>query len=485
VNRWLALGVLCAALLAIVVDNTIVNVALPTVARELEADVSELQWVVDAYTLVFAGALLLAGTLGDRYGRRRGLLAGLAVFGLSSAAAAHADSVGVLIGWRAVMGLGAAFIMPATLSLLITVFPDERERATAVGVWAATAGLGVALGPVVGGVLLDHFQWGSIFLVNVPLCALALLTGRLVVPESRDPAAPRVDWTGAALSGAGLVALVWAVIEGPIAGWTSTRVLAAGVVAALLLAVFVAQQRRAPAPLLDLRLFRNPRFSAASATIMVLFFALFGFLFLATQYLQFVLGLSPSAAGVRVLPYAAAMIVCASVAAKLAAALGTKRVATLGMALFAAGLAVAATVSVDAGYARLAVAFVLMGAGMGLAGAPATESIMGALPRERASIGSAINDTTRELGGALGVAVVGSLMASLYGARVPGAGHDSLAAAVAAGPGAAATAREAFVEAMSRASLVVAVVAALGAVVAWACLPARAAAPVLVAEGAP
>jgi EmrB/QacA subfamily drug resistance transporter len=473
VTRWLSLGVLCTSLLAIVVDNTIVNVALPTLARDLDADVSELQWVVDAYTLVFAGALLLAGTLGDRVGRRRTLLAGLAVFGLSSLAAAYAGGVGMLIADRAVMGLGAAFIMPATLSLLISVFPDERERATAVGIWAATAGLGVALGPVAGGLLLEHFWWGSIFLVNVPLCVLALLLGRRVVPESRDPAAPRVDWTGAGLSGAGLVALVWAVIEGPVAGWTSARVLGAGAVAALLLAAFVVQQRRVAEPLLDVRLFRNPRFSAASATIMVLFFALFGFLFLATQYLQFVLGHSPSAAGVRVLPYAGAMIVSASLSARLVAAFGTKRVATLGMALFAAGLAVAATLSVGGGYGRLAVAFLLMGSGMGLAGAPATESIMGALPPERANIGSAVNDTTRELGGALGVAVVGSIMSSLYSARAPGAGRDSLAAAVAAGPEVAAAARDAFVEAMSRASLVVAVVAALGAVVAWRYLPSR------------
>jgi MFS transporter, DHA2 family, multidrug resistance protein len=313
VTRWLALGVLCASVLAIVVDNTVVNVALPTLARDLDADVSELQWVVDAYTLVFAGLLLLAGTLGDRFGRRRALLAGLAIFGLSSLAAASAGSAGMLIADRAVMGAGAAFIMPATLSLLITVFPDERERAMAVGIWAATAGLGVALGPVVGGVLLDHFSWGSIFLVNVPLCAVALLLGLRVVPESRDSAAPHVDWTGAALSGAGLVAFVSAVIEGPVAGWTSGRVLGAGAAAALLLALFVVQQRRAAEPLLDVRLFRDPRFSAASATIMVLFFALFGFLFLATQYLQFVLGYSPSAAGVRVLPYAGAMIVFASV----------------------------------------------------------------------------------------------------------------------------------------------------------------------------
>src|SRR4051812_15532095 len=483
-SRWVALGVLCASLLAIVVDNTIVNVALPTLVRELDADVSELQWVVDAYTLAFAGLLLLAGTLGDRLGRRRTLLAGLAVFGLASAAAAFAGGVELLIAERAVMGAGAAFIMPATLSLIVSVFADPAERATAVGIWAATAGLGVALGPVLGGVLLDRFWWGSIFIVNVPLCALAIAVGRRVIPESRDPLARRIDWTGAALSGAGLIALVWAVIEAPAQGWTAAPVLTAGAIAALAVLAFVVQQRRAVDPLLDLRLFRDPRFTAASATIMVLFFALFGFLFLATQYLQFVLGYSPAAAGVRVLPYAGAMIVCATLSAKLVARLGTRRVATAGMALFSAGLAVAATIGAGTGYGRLGIALVLMGAGMGLAGAPATESITASLPPERANIGSAVNDTTRELGGALGVAIVGSIMSSLYAtglaeglpAGVPpsiaGAARESLGAAVQVGATVAEPARDAFVHAMAQASIVVALIAALGALVAWRRLPA-------------
>ncbi|MDA0168873.1 MFS transporter [Solirubrobacter taibaiensis] len=453
-RRWLALGVLCLSLLAIVIDNTIVNVALPTLVRDLDADVSELQWVVDAYTLVFAGLLLVAGALGDRYGRRLTLLVGLAVFGAASGWAAYAGGVDGLIIARAVMGAGAAFIMPATLSLLISVFPDERERALAVGIWAATAGLGVALGPVVGGVLLDHFWWGSIFIVNVPLVAVAIVAGPRLLPESRDPVVRRIDWLGAALSGVGLVTLVWAIIEAPTAGWTSATVLSAGALAAALLVAFVVRQRRTAEPLLDVHLFADPRFTAAVGTITVLFFALFGFLFLSTQYLQFVLGYSPSAAGVRVLPYAGAMIVFAPLSSALVARFGTKRVVTVGMALFAAGLAVAATLTTDAGYGRLAITFVLMGAGMGLAGAPATESIMGSLPPARANIGSAVNDTTRELGGALGVAIVGSIMASLGG-------------------GNAQSAQEAFVHAMSRASFTVAVIAALGAVLAWRYLPAR------------
>jgi len=474
-SRWVALGVLCASLLAIVVDNTIVNVALPTLVRELDADLSELQWVVDAYTLSFAGLLLLAGALGDRYGRRRMLLAGLLVFGAASTAAAYAGGIGALIAARAVMGAGAALIMPATLSLLISVFEDERERATAVGIWAATAGLGVALGPVVGGYLLERFWWGSIFIVNVPLCVLAIAVGRRVVPESLDAAARRIDWAGAALSGTGLIALTWAIIEAPSEGWASPAVAGAGIAALALLGAFVARQRRTPEPLLDVGLFRNPRFSAASAAIMVLFFALFGFLFLATQYLQFVLGFSPVEAGVRVLPYAGAMIMFASVSARLVAVFGTKRVATLGMLLFAAGLAIAGTLDVGTGYGRLALAFVAMGAGMGLAGAPATESIMNALPPARANVGSAVNDTTRELGGALGVAVVGSLASAVYAAGLPSgtseAASDSVGAAVAAGGPLAAAAQDAFVQALATASIAAAAVAAVGALVAWRHLP--------------
>jgi EmrB/QacA subfamily drug resistance transporter len=488
-NRWMALGVLCLSLLAIVIDNTIVNVALPTLVRDLHADVAELQWVVDAYTLVFAALLLLAGALGDRFGRRRTLLSGLVVFGAASAWAAYAGGVDGLIVARAVMGAGAAFIMPATLSLLVSVFTDLRERAMAIGIWAAAAGLGVALGPVVGGFLLDRFWWGSIFIVNVPLTAIAVVAGHRLLPESRDPVARRIDWTGAGLSGVGLVAFVWAIIEAPSHGWTSGPVLVAGALAALALVAFVVWQRRVEEPLLDVRLFKNARFTAASSTIMVLFFALFGFLFLSTQYLQFVLGYSPAAAGVRVLPYPGAMILFAPLSSNLVKRLGTKRVVTAGMVLFSIGLAVAATATTSTGYGRLGVALLFMGAGMGLAGAPATESIMGSLPSERANIGSAVNDTTRELGGALGVAIVGSIMSSLYATRltdelpdavpapVATAARESLGAGVqvsgSLGAEIADTAREAFVHAMSRASMVAALVAALGAFIAWRYLPAR------------
>jgi EmrB/QacA subfamily drug resistance transporter len=440
--------------------------------------------VVDAYTLAFAALLLPAGALGDRYGRRATLAWGLALFAVASTGAAFAGGIEALIAARALMGVGAAMIMPATLSLVTSVFSDPRERSSAIGAWAATAGIGVALGPVLGGLLLDRFWWGSIFIVNVPICALALLGAVKLVPESRDPTARPVDWSGACLSGVGLLALVWAIIEAPAKGWTAAPVLAAAGLAVVALAAFVVRGRRSAAPLLYFGLFREARFSAASGAIMVLFFALFGFLFLATQYLQFVLGYSPLAAGVRVLPYAAAMIGFALMSARLATRFGTRRVVVVGMTLVAVGLGVAATVTVDAGYGRLAASFVLLGAGMGLAGAPATESIMISLPPDRANVGSAVNDTTRELGGALGVAIVGSIASSIYASqlddRIPGhlpaTARDSLGAAVANAAGDAAlvadTAREAFVEAMSRASIVAALVTALGAIVAWRFLPA-------------
>ncbi|HXY95034.1 MAG TPA: DHA2 family efflux MFS transporter permease subunit [Acidimicrobiia bacterium] len=492
-RRWLTLVVLCMSLLVIVIDNTIVNVALPTLERDLGATISGLQWVVDAYTLVFAGLLLTAGALGDRFGRKRALTIGLAVFATASAAAAFSDGVGELVAARAAMGVGAALIMPATLSILTNVFTDARERAMAIGLWAGVTGVAVALGPVAGGFLLDHFWWGSVFLVNVPIVAVALLAGRYLVPSSRSPEAHPIDWTGAVLSIVGLIALVWAIIEAPSDGWTSGPILAAFGVSLVTLATFVWWERRIRYPMLDVRFFRNPRFTAASLTVALMFFALFGFIFLATQYLQFVLGYSPFEAGLRTLPFAAAMMITAPASSKLVEWLGTKRIVAVGMLVFAAGMVVASTSTVTSGYPRVMTAMLLLGSGMGLAVAPSTESIMGSLPRAKAGVGSAVNDTTREVGGALGVAVIGSLMSSIYGSRVldqlPSAlpaparhaAADSLGGALVvsthlgkAGALLVALARSAFVDAMSRASLVTAVIAVVGALVAWRFLPARA-----------
>jgi EmrB/QacA subfamily drug resistance transporter len=493
-RRWLTLLVLCVSLLVIVIDNTIVNVALPTLVRDLGTSTSDLQWVVDAYTLVFAGLLLTAGSLGDRFGRKGALTIGLVVFGAASAAAAFADGVSALIAARAVMGIGAALIMPATLSILTNVFTDTRERALAIGLWSGVAGVAVALGPVTGGFLLDHFWWGSVFIVNVPIVIGAIVAGHFVVPTSRNPERPRLDLVGGALSIVGLGALVAAIIEAPSHGWTSPVILAGFAGAAVALTPFVWWERRIDEPMLDVRFFANARFSAASVNVTLVFFALFGFIFLATQYLQFVLGYSAFDAGVRTLPFAFALMVMAPLSSKTVQWFGTKRVVVTGMLVFASGLVVASTAAVSSGYPRVMVAMILMGAGMGLSVAPATESIMGSLPLHQAGVGSAVNDTSREVGGALGVAIIGSMLSSLYStnldaklpADVPAQVRDTADQSVGAalhvsaqlgrvGAPLADAARESFVYAMSRASLVTAAVAVVGALLAWRFLPARAA----------
>jgi EmrB/QacA subfamily drug resistance transporter len=493
-RRWATLAILCVSLLVIVIDNTIVNVALPTLVRDLGTSISDLQWVVDAYTLVFAGLLLTAGSLGDRFGRKGALTVGLVVFGAASAAAAFAGGVDSLIAARAVMGIGAALIMPATLSILTNVFTDPRERALAIGLWSGVAGIAVALGPVTGGFLLEHFWWGSVFIVNVPIVIAAIVAGHFLVPSSRNPKRPRLDLVGAGLSIVGLGALVAAIIEAPSNGWTSPVILVGFATSALALVTFVWWERRIDEPMLDVRFFANPRFTAASVNVTLVFFALFGFIFLATQYLQFVLGYTAFEAGVRTLPFAFALMVMAPFSSKAVQWFGTKRVVVTGMLLFASGLVVASTSTVGSGYGTVMLAMVLMGAGMGLSVAPATESIMGALPRHQAGVGSAVNDTSREVGGALGVAIVGSMLSSLYSsnldaklpANVPSQVRDAADQSVGAalqvsaqlgrvGAPLADAARESFVYAMSRASLVTAAVALVGALLAWRFLPARAA----------
>ena len=493
-RRWLTLGVLCLSLFVIVMDNTIVNVALPTLVRELGTSISQLQWVVDSYTLVFAGLLLTAGSLGDRFGRRGALNVGLLIFGGASTVAAFAGSVNALVAARAVMGIGAALIMPATLSILTNVFTDARERAIAIALWSAVAGVAVALGPVSGGFLLEHFWWGSVFIINAPVVLVALIAGRILVPTSRDPAAPRIDWVGAALSIVGLTALVWSIIEAPDRGWTSSSVAGGFAIAIVVLAAFVQWELRRDGPMLDLRFFTNARFTAASAAITMIAFALFGFIFMATQYLQFILGYSALSAGVHTLPFAFAVVLTAPLSSKLVEWFGTKLVVAFGLMSFAAGLLTAAGTSLGSSYSRVFVTMLLLGGGMGLASAPATESIMGSLPKAKAGVGSAVNDTTRELGGAFGVAIVGSTLSSLYAARlgdrldgtVPAPALDaakhSMGAALAVGnqiggsDGARiiAAARDAFVHAMTRASLVTAAFAVVGAMVALRWLPARA-----------
>jgi EmrB/QacA subfamily drug resistance transporter len=442
-RRWWTLAVLCLSLVIVTLDNTILNVALPTLIRDLHASDSQLQWVVDSYVLVFAALLLTAGGIGDRFGRREALTIGLVVFVAGSIASALATTSDQLVATRAIMGVGAAFVFPATLSILTNVFTVAEERARAIAIWAGTAGIGIALGPVVGGWLLEHYYWGSIFLVNIPIVALALVGGRLVVPTSRDPGAPPLDLRGAALSLVGLVALVYAIIQGPSRGWTDPMIVGGFVVAAIVLAAFVAWERIAPDPLLDLHVFANPRFTAASLAISFVYFSLFGTLFFFTQHLQFVLGYDPLQAGVRVLPFAAVLLVVTNLTPRFGRRWGPRAVVTTGLAIIAFSLALRATASVDSNYVFLLVCSMVFAAGMGLTIAPATASIMGAVPREKAGVGSAINDTTRQVGGALGVAILGTLFTSSYrsalqagaGGHLPAsaidASRDSIGAAIA------------------------------------------------------
>ena len=494
-RRWWALAVLCFSLLVISLDNTILNVALPALVRDIDASTSELQWIVDGYTLVFAGLLLTAGSLGDRFGRKPALGLGLLIFCLGSVASTLSSTAPALAGSRAFMGIGAALIMPATLSLLTNIFHDPKERARAIGVWAAVAGTGGALGPVLGGLLLKHFWWGSVFLVNVPVTLVAAVAGAKLLPSSRDPEAPRLDPVGAVLSIAGLVLLLWAIIEAPVKGWGDPVVVGAFAVGVVVVVGFVLWELRTDHPMLDVRFFRNPRFSAANAAITIVFFALFGAMFLITQYLQTVLGFSPLQAGIRMLPMAGLMLFVAPVAPRVVERIGTKAVVGTGLLLAALGLFTASRVTLDSGYPHLLVAMAILSAGMGLVMAPATESIMGSLPREKAGVGSAMNDTTRQMGGALGVAVIGSVLATTYRPGVEDrltalgvptdvidVAKDSLGGAVRAaaslpgGLGRSVTdaARAEFVDGFSNALTVGAVMILFAAGIAFAFLPARA-----------
>jgi EmrB/QacA subfamily drug resistance transporter len=367
-RRWWALLVLSLSLVVIGMDNTILNVALPTLARDLQATGSDLQWRVDSYVLVFAGLLLTMGALGDRFGRKRALNAGLLVFVAGSVASAFAGSSEILIASRAAMGVGGALIMPSTLSIITNAFPPN-ERGRAIGVWAGVAGLGIVLGPVIGGWLLEHFWWGSVFLVNVPVVAVAMLAGWPLVPESRDPRATPLDPAGAGLSIAALVTLVYGIIEAPAEGWTDPLILGSFGTAALLSVAFIWWELRVEHPMLRMEFFRNPRFSAASGAITLVFFALFGWVFLLTQHLQFVLGYTPFEAGLRILPVAA-LIVAAPLSARLVEGIGTKVVVSAGLVVVATGLWLLSTAEVASGYGLVAWSLAVTGTGFGLTMAP-------------------------------------------------------------------------------------------------------------------
>jgi len=489
-RRWKILAVLCTSLMVVIVGNTALNVALPTLARELDASISAQQWMVDAYSLVFAGLLLTAGTIGDRYGRKGTLQAGLLVFLSGSVVAGFSDtSTGVIIG-RAVMGIGAAFIMPATLSILTNVFP-ANERRKAIAIWAGISGAGAAVGPVASGFLLEHFSWGSVFFVNVPIILGALAVGHFLLPKSKDPHPGALDPLGAVLSIAALSTLVYAIIEAPSRGWASSASLLWFGMAAVLIAAFLLWEMRNTEPMLNLHYFRDPRFGVAAGVITLNFFAMFGFFFLLTQYFQLVLGYGTLEAGVKQLPFAAVMMVIAPNSPKLADRVGTNRAVAIGLSMVAAAMYSFLFTGTETSYLELLPIMGLMAAGMATCIPSMTGSIMSAVPLGRAGVGSAMNDTTRELGGALGVAVLGSLVASQYNKKLDPAlnllpeslhpqASESLAGALHtastvggdSGAQVAQIAREAFVSGMHLAAIIGGSVAVAAAILVYRKLPA-------------
>ena|SRR5271166_2788917 len=497
-RKTLILVSLLIAAFVINLDTTMVNVALPALERQLGATTAQLQWVVDAYNLVFAALLLSAGNLSDRLGRRRLLITGLLVFGAASVAGSFATATGELIAARAVMGLGAALTFPATLSLLTGTFVERRERARAIGLWGATAGAAIALGPIAGGWLLDRFSWSSIFVAMGPVALAAVVLAVRYVPGTRGESAGRLDIGGLMSSAAAIGVLVFTIIEAPSYGWASARSLGGFAAAAILLLAFVLRERRSPSPMIDVRIFRNRRFSAASGAVTVAFFTLFGFIFLITQYFQFLRHYSPLSTGVHLLPVATAVAIGSVAGTQAAVRAGTKAVVAGGLLLIAVFYFwVAATTSTTLSYGIISLQMVVYGLGLGFTSAPATESIMGAVAARTAGVGSAVNDTTRLIGGTLGVAVIGSVYASLYQHRmsglltagVPGGLVQTSRQSVGAGlavaqhlvaSGQAAlgqvvnvTTTNAFLHGLRVAAVVAAAVALAGAIAAVALLPSR------------
>jgi EmrB/QacA subfamily drug resistance transporter len=413
-RRWWVLATMTVCLLVVIMGNTILNVALPTLQRELGATQGELQWVVDAYILVFAGLLFSWGVIGDRIGRRRVLLIGLSIFTVGSVLAAFSDSPIELIGWRAVMGIGGAAVQPTTLAVITNVFPP-RERGRAIGVWAGTAGIAVAGGPLAGGVVLEHYWWGAVFLIGVPVAVLGIGAVLAFVPESRDPSPGRLDVPGVLLSIVALVGLVYGIIRGGSgAGWTTPGVLVPLVGGILLLGLFIWLQRRSTHPALDVSLFRNPAFSAAAGALGLNFFALLGATFYLVYYLQGVLGFTPLESGAALIPVALGMALMAPRSSGLAERFGAKAVCASGFVLIALSFLGVQLLDLATPVWLLVVVLSVQGVGMGAVMAPATESIMSVVPREKAGAGAAVNNSVRQVGGALGVAILGSVLAASY-----------------------------------------------------------------------
>ncbi|WP_055546150.1 MFS transporter [Streptomyces sp. NBRC 110028] len=432
-QRWLILAVICLAQLTVLLDNTILNVAVPSLAREMDATTADIQWMINAYSLVQSGLLLSAGSAADRYGRKKMLVAGLALFGVGSLIASLAQGAGQLIAARAGMGVGGALLMTTTLAVVVQIF-DDTERTKAIGVWGAVSSLGFAAGPLIGGGLLEHFWWGSIFLINIPVALLGLAAVVRLVPESKNPAGDRPDLLGALLSTVGMTGIVYAIIAGPEHGWTSNRVLLSAFVGVAVLAGFALWERHIPYPMLDMHFFRNRSFVGAVAGGILVAFGMGGSLFLLTQHLQFVLGYDALDAGLRTAPLALVIVALnlTGVGARLLPKLGTPLTIVTGMGMLSLGLALIAVLGAD-GYGGMLLGLVVMGAGIAFAMPAMANAIMSAIPPEKAGVGAGVNGTLTECGNGLGVAVLGAVLNSRFGTLLPAAaaGAGSLPAALA------------------------------------------------------
>ena len=410
-QRWRALIFMCVSLLVLSLNNNILNVALPAISSNLHASSSQLQWIVDAYILIFAALLLTMGSLGDRWGRKRFLIFGLLLFALGSMLAGLSKSTMQLILMRGFTGIAGAIIMPATLSLVSATFRDRKERSQAIALWAATFGLGVGIGPVLGGWLLMHFPWNSVFFVNVPVIGIALAGSIIYIVESRDEKAPPADLPGVALSIIGLVLLLFAVIQAGVKGWTDPQILQSMALALIFLAAFAFWESRARNAMLPIYLFKNMSFTGANFALTMIMFNLFGASFFLSQYFQTVLGRNALQSGMMLLPLAVVVVVTSAISNRVAERLGVKITVAGAILIAAVGLFYLAAVSdINTSYPPLLLGMVVVGIGVGTATGPATDSVMGAVPLAKAGVGSAMNDTTRELGGALGVAVLGTVL---------------------------------------------------------------------------
>ncbi|GHC94403.1 MFS transporter [Streptomyces violaceochromogenes] len=492
VRRWLTLAVVSVSLLVVGLDTTVLNVALPTLVGDLGASTSQLQWIVDSYALMSGSLVLFCGSLADRLGRKWIFMSGLALFTVASVVAAYAGSVTTLVLARGAMGVGEALIMPATLAVIGNVFPRGADRTKAMGIWSAAVGVGTVIGPMVGGWLLSHYWWGSVFLINLPIGIAGLIAAALVVPDSRAPESGRLDPAGALLSVVAVASVLWAVIEGPDRGWTSPAVQAAFAAGALLLAAFVAWQRKSASPMLPPRIFRHRALAAGDLLVLLGAFTLIGTLFVAVQHFQFVLGYSAGQTGVRLGPAALALLVAGPLAGVLAPRLGMRTVCAGGLALLSASAAVLATTEATDGYDLALVAMLLLGAGAGFVITATSDAIVGSLPETDLGVGSATNSAAIQLGAATGVAVMGSLLSDRYRsgleatpAPVPEglleSAKDSLGTALAlaerlpgeAGASFAEAARRAFVDGMGPAMFAGAGVTAAGVLLALLLAPSR------------